>query len=188
MTGWMDVSRKSEDSLPTMLVEAIVIAAAMCVCELVSTPIYVSISGDAFNALPWFVLACLFAVAFSYTVGFVLLWAIESFTGRMNSPRLMPLIHALVGLAAFAVWGYAVFPAVIDSIIVPAGGAALGASGKLIIGVNCGIVGMVSFFFGAVLPDRIAARRKAVVGVGAATVVLALLGGIVLTMTLSALR
>ena len=100
----------------------------------------------------------------------------------------MPLIHALVGLVAFAVWGYAVFPAVIDSIIVPAGGAALGASGKLIIGVNCGIVGMVSFFFGAVLPDRIAARRKAVVGVGAATVVLALLGGIVLAMTLSALR
>lgn len=34
--------------------------------------------------MPWFLVACLFAVAFVYTVGFVLLWAADSFAARLK--------------------------------------------------------------------------------------------------------
>ncbi|KAB8287502.1 4-hydroxybenzoate polyprenyltransferase [Bifidobacterium ramosum] len=187
MAGWMDVSRESKDSLPTMLVQAIVIAAAMCVCELVSTPIYVMMSGNAFTALPWFLVADLFAVAFTYTVGFVLLWAVESLTARLDIPKLLPFVYALAGLIGFAAWGCAVYPAVIDSIIVPAHGVALTGAARFGIGVNCAAAGFVAFFFGAILPQRVAERRTAVIAVGVATLVFAVLGGIVYGMTLSAL-
>ncbi|MBT1162431.1 MULTISPECIES: 4-hydroxybenzoate polyprenyltransferase [Bifidobacterium] len=187
MAGWLDVRRESKDSLPTMLMQAIVIAAVLCVCELISAPIYVKMSGGAFVPLPWFLIASLFAVAFAYTVGFVLLWAVESLTDRLDIPRLLPFIYALAGLIGFAAWGYAVFPAVIDSVLTPAQGIALTGTAKLGIGVNCAAAGFVSFFFGAILPGKLANRRTAVIAAGIATIVLAVLGGIIYGMTLSAL-
>lgn len=187
MAGWLDVRRESKDSLPTMLVQAIVIAAALCVCELVSAPVYVKMAGGAFNALPWFLVACLFAVAFTYTVGFVLLWAVESLTDRLTIPKLLPFIYAAAGLIGFAAWGYAVFPAVIDSVLTQAQGVALTGTAKLGIGVNCAAAGFVSFFFGAILPGKLASRRTAAIAVGAVTIVLAALGGIIYALTLSAL-
>ncbi|NEG89389.1 4-hydroxybenzoate polyprenyltransferase [Bifidobacterium aerophilum] len=187
MAGWLDVRRESKESLPTMLVQAVVIAVALCACELVSAPIYVKMSGQRFNALPWFLVACLFAVAFTYTVGFVLLWAVESLTDRLDIPKLLPFVYAAAGLIGFAAWGCAVFPAVIDSVIMPAGGVALTASAKLGIGVNCAAAGLVSFFFGAILPARLSARRGTVIAAGIATIVLAVLGGVIYAMTLSAL-
>lgn len=187
MAGWLDVRRESKESLPTMLVQAIVIAAALCVCELVSAPVYVKMAGGAFNALPWFLVACLFAVAFTYTVGFVLLWAVESLTDRLTIPKLLPFIYAAAGLIGFAAWGYAVFPAVIDSVLTQAQGVALTGTAKLGIGVNCAAAGFVSFFFGAILPGKLASRRTAAIAVGAVTIVLAALGGIIYALTLSAL-
>ncbi|KFI50212.1 hypothetical protein [Bifidobacterium biavatii] len=187
MAGWLDVSRETEDGLPTMLVQAVVIAVAMCVCELVSAPIYVTMSGNAFNILPWFLVASLFAVAFTCTVGFILLWVVESLTARHSLPKILPFVYALAGLIGFAAWGYAVYPAVIDSIIVPVGGTALAASAKLGIGVNCAAAGFVSFFFGSILVPRLADRRATVIAAGVAALAIAVLGGVVFAMTMSAL-
>lgn len=77
MANWTNVTREPETGLPTMLVQAVSIAFVMCVCELVSAPVMVSAVGGAFALMPWFLVACLFAVAFVYTVGFVLLWAAD---------------------------------------------------------------------------------------------------------------
>ena len=92
MANWTNVTREPETGLPTMLVQAVSIAFVMCVCELVSAPVMVSAAGGAFALMPWFLVACLFAVAFVYTVGFVLLWAADSFAARLKRrDALMPL-------------------------------------------------------------------------------------------------
>ncbi|OZG63831.1 4-hydroxybenzoate polyprenyltransferase [Bifidobacterium hapali] len=187
MTDWLAVRRESNDALPQMLVQAIIIAGVLCICELVSAPIYVRMSGNAFNILPWFLVADLFAVAFTYTVGFILLWAVESLTDRLDIPKILPFVYALAGLIGFAAWGYAVFPAVINAIIVPAHGIALTSAAKLGIGVNCAAAGFVAFFFGAILPSRLASRRTTVIVIGVVTVAFAVLGGIIYGLTISAL-
>ena len=120
MANWTNVPREPETGLPTMLVQAVSIAFVMCVCELVSAPVMVSAAGGAFALMPWFLVACLFAVAFVYTVGFVLLWAADSFAARLKRrDALMPLIYAgincaVVGLAAFFL-GTAAMPRVMKS-------------------------------------------------------------------------
>ena len=108
MANWTNVTREPETGLPTMLVQAVSIAFVMCVCELVSAPVMVSAAGGAFALMPWFLVACLFAVAFVYTVGFVLLWAADSFAARLKRrDALMPLIYAVIGCVGFGIWGIA---------------------------------------------------------------------------------
>ncbi|RSX54011.1 4-hydroxybenzoate polyprenyltransferase [Bifidobacterium goeldii] len=187
MASWMEVTRESEHGLPTMLVQAVGIATAMCVCELVSAPLMVDAASGAFNVLPWFLVACLFAVAFTYTVGFALLWAVDSFTHRLEgkSRAWMPMAYALAGGAGFCVWGYAVYPAVINAILVPVGHDALSQNVALSIGANCAIAGMVSFFLGSSVASRFAERKAIVAVAGGIGIVLAILGGIVLWLTLT---
>lgn len=183
MAGWMDVSRETKDSLPTMLVQAIGIATAMCVCELVSAPVMVTLVSGAFNILPWFVVACLFAVAFTYTVGFALIWAVDAFARRVHT-QWMPLVYCLAGGVGFYIWGYTVYPSAINAILVPAGLSALSQSGTTFIGINCAIVGVVSFFLGTSVASRLSMRKRVVISAGVISIVLAALGGIVLGLTL----
>lgn len=149
MANWTNVTREPETGLPTMLVQAVSIAFVMCVCELVSAPVMVSAAGGAFALMPWFLVACLFAVAFVYTVGFVLLWAADSFAARLKRrDALMPLIYAVIGCVGFGIWGYCVYPATMNSIITRAGLATLSQGDSLMIGINCAVVGLAAFFLG----------------------------------------
>ena len=149
MANWTNVTREPETGLPTMLVQAVSIAFVMCVCELVSAPVMVSAAGGAFALMPWFLVACLFAVAFVFTVGFVLLWAADSFAARLKRrDALMPLIYAVIGCVGFGIWGYCVYPATMNSIITRAGLPTLSQGDSLMIGINCAVVGLAAFFLG----------------------------------------
>ena len=156
MANWTNVTREPETGLPTMLVQAVSIAFVMCVCELVSAPVMVSAAGGAFALMPWFLVACLFAVAFVYTVGFVLLWAADSFAARLKRrDALMPLIYAVIGCVGFGIWGYCVYPATMNSIITRAGLATLSQGDSLMIGINCAVVGLAAFFLGTAAMPRV---------------------------------
>ena len=156
MANWTNVTREPETGLPTMLVQAVSIAFVMCVCELVSAPVMVSAVGGAFALMPWFLVACLFAVAFVYTVGFVLLWAADSFAARLKRrDALMPLIYAVIGCVGFGIWGYCVYPATMNSIITRAGLPTLSQGDSLMIGINCAVVGLAAFFLGTAAMPRV---------------------------------
>ena len=58
-----------ESGMPVMLVQAIIIAATLCVCELVCSPIYLSFTPGLFPIGSWVLVAMLLAVAFAYVVG-----------------------------------------------------------------------------------------------------------------------
>ena len=181
MANWTNVTREPETGLPTMLVQAISIAFVMCVCELVSAPVMVSAAGGAFALMPWFLVACLFAVAFVYTVGFVLLWAADSFAARLKRrDALMPLIYAVIGCVGFGIWGYCVYPATMNSIITRAGLDTLSQGDSLMIGINCAVVGLAAFFLGTAAMPRVMKSKGRI-----AVTALAVFGGVVLAMTWS---
>ena len=170
MANWTNVTREPETGLPTMLVQAVSIAFVMCVCELVSAPVMVSAAGGAFALMPWFLVACLFAVAFVYTVGFVLLWAADSFAARLKRrDALMPLIYA----------------ATMNSIITRAGLATLSQGDSLMIGINCAVVGLAAFFLGTAAMPRVMKSKGRIAVTAAAVIALAVFGGVVLAMTWS---
>ena len=60
--GSVTVHEKS--GMPIMLTQAIIIAATLCVCELVCAPMYVGFIPNLFPLLPWALVAMLLAVAF----------------------------------------------------------------------------------------------------------------------------
>jgi len=195
MANWTNVTREPETGLPTMLVQAVSIAFVMCVCELVSAPVMVSAAGGAFALMPWFLVACLFAVAFVYTVGFVLLWAADSFAARLKRrDALMPLIYAVIGCVGFGIWGYCVYPATMNSIIERAprtpispraGLATLSQGDSLMIGINCAVVGLAAFFLGTAAMPRVMKSKGRIAVTAAAVIALAVFGGVVLAMTWS---
>ena len=186
MANWTNVTREPETGLPTMLVQAVSIAFVMCVCELVSAPVMVSAAGGAFALMPWFLVACLFAVAFVYTVGFVLLWAADSFAARLKRrDALMPLIYAVFGCVGFGIWGYCVYPATMNSIITRAGLATLSQGDSLMIGINCAVVGLAAFFLGTAAMPRVMKSKGRIAVTAAAVIALAVFGGVVLAMTWS---
>ena len=174
MANWTNVTREPETGLPTMLVQAVSIAFVMCVCELVSAPVMVSAAGGAFALMPWFLVACLFAVAFVYTVGFVLLWAADSFAARLKRrDALMPLIYAVIGCVGFGIWGYCVYPATMNSIITRAGLATLSQGDSLMIGINCAVVGLAAFFLGTAAMPRVMKSKGRIAVTAAAVIALA---------------
>ena len=146
----------------------------------------VSAAGGAFALMPWFLVACLFAVAFVYTVGFVLLWAADSFAARLKRrDALMPLIYAVIGCVGFGIWGYCVYPATMNSIITRAGLPTLSQGDSLMIGINCAVVGLAAFFLGTAAMPRVMKSKGRIAVTAAAVIVLAAFGGVVLAMTWS---
>ncbi|NEG69323.1 cadmium transporter [Bifidobacterium sp. BRDM6] len=164
--------------MPLMGVQAVLVAAVLCLGELICSPIYVSMSGGAFYLGSWWLLACLLAVAFSYIVGFALLWCCESFAYRMKR-KVQPLVYAVVGAVGFGVWTTWVVLSIMGSILSSAGLAV--ASGSTVpAAVNGAVLGLAAFFCAATLGERLAHHRVAVAIVLAVTILLAIAGAVVL--------
>ena len=117
--GSVTVHEKS--GMPIMLTQAIIIAATLCVCELVCAPMYVGFIPNLFPLLPWALVAMLLAVAFTYIVGFALLWCAESFAYRMKR-KAQPIVYSIIGAIAFAVWTIWVVLGIMNMIAGPATG------------------------------------------------------------------
>ena len=174
-TQWTQVTRDDRSALPTMLVQAIIVASVLCIGELVCAPIYVGMSHNVVALVPWALSACLFAVAFTYTVGFALLWAVESLADRMNA-RLRPVAYAVAGLVGFGAWSAYVVTSFLNSILQPLGFDKLAASEQVSIAVNGAALGMAAFFLASAFGATFASKRVGVIIAGVATLAAAGLG------------
>ncbi|MUH58996.1 cadmium transporter [Bifidobacterium canis] len=183
--GSVTVHEKS--GMPIMLTQAIIIAATLCVCELVCAPMYVGFIPNLFPLLPWALVAMLLAVAFTYIVGFALLWCAESFAYRMKR-KAQPIVYSIIGAIAFAVWTIWVVLGIMNMIAGPATGQIVSKNNTVMAGINGGILGFASFFCASTLAERVAKYRKTLIVVGICTIVLAIGGGFVLASMLNAVH
>ena len=81
---WTDVERVDEGALPTMLTQAVIAGTALTIGAIACSGFYLSMIGNVVALLPWMTVMVLIAVAFSYVVGFALLWCSEALTMRMK--------------------------------------------------------------------------------------------------------
>ena len=158
-----------------MLVQAIVVATVLCVGELVCAPVYVGLAHNVLALIPWALSACLFAVIFTYTVGFALLWSVESLTNKL-SQKFLPIAYAIVGLIGFGAWSAYVLTSFLNSILEPLGFDALTGSNQLAVGVNGAALGTAAFFLASVLSKQLASKKLGVIVMGVATLAAAGLG------------
>ena len=158
----------------------------MCVCELVSAPVMVSAVGGAFALMPWFLVACLFAVAFVYTVGFVLLWAADSFAARLKRrDALMPLIYAVIGCVGFGHLGVLRVSGD-DELDHHPSWSGHPFAGRLADDRHqLRVVGLAAFFLGTAAMPRVMKSKGRIAVTAAAVIALAVFGGVVLAMTWS---
>ncbi|WP_133122364.1 4-hydroxybenzoate polyprenyltransferase [Bifidobacterium simiarum] len=153
----------------------VLVAGVMCLCELVSAPLVNSLAGGAFTLLPWASVACLLSVAFVLILGFAFLWLAESLS-RNFSGRATPVCYGLVGMISYGIWGGLVFPAIINSILRPAGLTEISGMGNWMITLNCLIIGMVSYSLAYIFAPSMAKKRGGVIAIGVVVVAAALLG------------
>ena len=164
-----------EHALPVMFVQAVMVASVLCIGELVCAPIFVGMSHNVLAVIPWAFAACLFAVAFTYTVGFAVLWAGELLTDKIT-PRVRPFAFAVFGMLGFGVWSAYVLTSFLNSILTPLGLDQLTSGEQLAIGVNGAALGFAAFFLASALGTRLASKRVAVISACVATVLAAALG------------
>ena len=174
--NWTRVTREAGSSLPTMLVQAIIVGAVLCIGELVCAPIYVGLSQRTLALVPWAFVACTLAVVFTYVVGFAVLWSVESLSGRMRE-RLVPLAYVGGGAVGFGAWSYFVFTALLNSVLDPLGLTVLSGGQQAAIGVNGAALGAAAFFMAAALAKPLSQFRTAVIAIGVVTVLFAAVGG-----------
>ena len=175
-TELTNVTRDQGTGMPIMPVQAVIIAAVTCFGEIVSAPLVVGFVPGVFPVGSWALVACLFAVMFSYIVGFALLWCVESFTVRMRE-RFRPIASTLVGAVFYAVWGLLVIASITNSIAAAVAGEVMTNAEMIAMAVNSLCIGGIAFL-AASLGAPLLARHKAVVIVAAVvTVALAAVGG-----------
>jgi hypothetical protein len=131
-------------AVPVLLGTVVFAAAIMCVCQIIVAPIYSALSGGRLALLPWIAVACLLSVGFCATVGFALAWVGEILERRIRRVFVV-LAYAGIGAVAFGIWGGTVVPAVFDSIVVPAGGAALSGQSLVAVVINTVVIGALAF-------------------------------------------
>ena len=172
---WMDTEKTAEGALPTMLAQAAIIAATLCVGEIACSPLYFGLLAQSVALVPWALMACLVAVAFSFVVGFALLWCAESFTNRMKD-GFKPFAYAVVGLIGFGVWGLFVVTSVINSVLEPLAQPLLTNGQVVAVGVNSAALGAVAFFLAQTLAGKLAVRRTRAIIMIAVEIALAVAG------------
>ena len=175
MTSELDQESNQEHTLPVMFVQAVIVASVLCIGELVCAPVYVGMSHNVLAVIPWAFAACLFAVAFTYTVGFAVLWAGELLTDKITS-RVRPFAFAVFGMLGFGAWSAYVLTSFLNSILTPLGLDQLTGGEQLAIGVNGGALGFAAFFLASALGTRLASKRVGVISACVATVLAAALG------------
>ena len=170
------INEKDSSAVPLILAQGVIIAAVMCLCEFLCAPAIVSMTGGAFSLVPWAAIACLMAVAFTYILGFAFLWLADNLT-HGHDHRLLPVVHGLVGMVSFAIWGGLVFTTVINSALQATTQPQLAGADNWIITANCGIVGLASFVIASIYAPRLSKSRGTCVVLGAIGLLLAALGG-----------
>ncbi|MBT1172960.1 cadmium transporter [Bifidobacterium sp. MA2] len=185
-SSWTDVEKDTADGLPTMLAQNVIIGTALSVGAIACSGFYLSMIGNVASLVPWALMVVLVAVAFTYVVGFALLWCVESFTLRMRE-RFRPVAYGVVGAIGYGVWGLFVMSSLMNSLDQPLNGVVLSNGEIAALTVNYAVFGFVAYLLGQTYAKRLAARRGLAIGLLAAQIVLAVLGLVVGVMMFSAL-
>ncbi|PLS28105.1 cadmium transporter [Bifidobacterium anseris] len=180
------VVKDQTTGVPIMLAQAVILAATLTFCEIFCSPLTATFRPAVFALVPWAGVASLFAVMFSFVVGFALLWCAESFAYRMRR-RLQPLVYATIGAISFGVWTVWVILGVRNMITGRLGAGVLSSHDTTIAVVSGALLGMAAFFAAYTLGERLARHRKALIAIALAVLLIACYGGYVLFIMLHAL-
>ena len=175
---WTDVERVEQGALPTMLAQAVIAGTALTVGAIACSGFYLSMIGNVAALLPWATIVILIAVAFTYIVGFALLWCAEALTLRAND-KLKPWLYGVVGLIGYGVWGMFVMS--------PLNGVVLSNGDVMALTVNYAVFGFIAFLLAQAYAPKIATKKGLTIGLMVVQIVLAIIGIIVLVMMFSAL-
>ena len=147
------VIEQPDTEIPLMLSQAIIVAGVLAVGELACSPLYFSLLKASLALIPWAMEAVFMAVAFTFVVGFALLWCAESFTLKMRE-RFRPFAYAIVGLIGYGVWSLLVFSATINSVLAMVGESVL-TNGQIgAIALNGAALGFVAKLLDVKLGNR----------------------------------
>lgn len=131
---------------------------SLAVGELACSPLYFSLLKASLALIPWAMEAVFMAVAFTFVVGFALLWCAESFTLKMRE-RFRPFAYAIVGLIGYGAWSLLVFSATINSVLAMVGESVL-TNGQIgAIALNGAALGFVAFLFAKLLDVKLGNRK-----------------------------
>lgn len=183
---WTDVERVDEGALPTMLAQAVIAGTVLTVGAIACSGFYLSMIGNVAALLPWMTVVVLVAVAFTYVVGFALLWCAEALTLRMND-KLKPWMCGIVGLIGYGIWGLFVMSAMMNSLDQPLNGVVLANSDVIALTVNYAVFGFIAFLLAQAYAPKIATKKGLTIGLMVVQILLAIIGIIVLAMMFSAL-
>lgn len=183
---WTDVERVEQGALPTMLAQAVIAGTALTVGAIACSGFYLSMIGNVAALLPWATIVILIAVAFTYIVGFALLWCAEALTLRAND-KLKPWLYGVVGLIGYGVWGMFVMSTMMNTLNQPLNGVVLSNSDVMALTVNYAVFGFIAFLLAQAYAPKIATKKGLTIGLMVVQIVLAIIGIIVLVMMFSAL-
>ena len=178
------VIEQPDTEIPLMLSQAIIVAGVLAVGELACSPLYFSLLKASLALIPWAMEAVFMAVAFTFVVGFALLWCAESFTLKMRE-RFRPFAYAIVGL--IGAWSLLVFSATINSVLAMVGESVL-TNGQIgAIALNGAALGFVAFLFAKLLDVKLGNRKTTAIIMLVVEVTAAIIGLIIMILMFRAL-
>lgn len=181
------VIEQPDTEIPLMLSQAIIVAGVLAVGELACSPLYFSLLKASLALIPWAMEAVFMAVAFTFVVGFALLWCAESFTLKMRE-RFRPFAYAIVGLIGYGVWSLLVFSATINSVLAMVGGGSVLTNGQIgAIALNGAALGFVAFLFAKLLDVKLGNRKTTAIIMLVVEVTAAIIGLIIMILMFRAL-
>lgn len=155
---WTDVERVDEGALPTMLAQAVIAGTSLTIGAIACSGFYLSMIGNVVALLPWVTVMVLIAVAFSYVVGFALLWCSEALTMRMKD-AFKPWTYGVVGLLGYGIWGMFVMSAMMNSLNQPLNGVVLANGDVIALTVNYAVFGFIAFLLAQAYAPKIATKK-----------------------------
>ena len=167
------VIEQPDTEIPLMLSQAIIVAGVLAVGELACSPLYFSLLKASLALIPWAMEAVFMAVAFTFVVGFALLWCAESFTLKMRE--------------RFRPWSLLVFSATINSVLAMVGESVL-TNGQIgAIALNGAALGFVAFLFAKLLDVKLGNRKTTAIIMLVVEVTAAIIGLIIMILMFRAL-
>lgn len=185
-SSWTHVDKDTATGLPVMLAQNIIVGATLAVGAIACSGFYLAMIGNVVSLVPWALLVVFVAVAYTYVVGFALLWCVESITLRMRD-KSKPFAYGLVGAIGYGVWGLFVMTSVMNTLDQPLNGVVLANGDVAAVTVNYVVFGFLATLLAQVNGKRLAANRGLAFALLAVQVALALLGLVCGVMMFSAL-
>ena len=162
------VIEQPDTEIPLMLAQAIIVAGVLAVGEIACSPLYFTLMDHSLALVPWALEAVFLAVAFSFVVGFAILWCAESFTFKLKE-KFRPFGYAVTGLIGYGVWSLLVFTATINSVLTK-------------VGEN-----FIAFFFSKLFDVKLGNRKGMAIAMLVAEVIVAVLGLLIMIRMFSVL-